>query len=161
MRLRERFHLALFESAADVAIYEIGPFRLDATTGVLVKAGVPAALGSRAVAVLTSLVKRANEYVSKASLMDTAWPGLVVEESNLSVQVSAIRRVLAQAPGGERWIETLPRRGYRFVGPVKELRESRPPEGSSVSARSNPPAPLRSFIGREREPATTPVLSMP
>jgi DNA-binding winged helix-turn-helix (wHTH) protein len=45
--------------------------------------------------------------------------GLAVEESNSPVQIAALRRVLSEAPGGDRWIETLPRRGYRFVGPVE------------------------------------------
>jgi predicted ATPase/DNA-binding winged helix-turn-helix (wHTH) protein len=130
-------------------IYEIGPFRLDAEAGVLTQAGVPVALGSRAVAVLTTLVEQSNEYVQKGAIMDTAWPGLVVEESNLAVQISAIRRVLAHAPGGERWIETLPRRGYRFVGPVIERPGDR--QGSRGNKRTNLPEPLTSFIGRERE----------
>jgi DNA-binding winged helix-turn-helix (wHTH) protein len=47
-----------------------------------------------------------------------AWPNQAVEESNLTVQIAALRRVLGQAPGGDRWIETMPRRGYRFIGPV-------------------------------------------
>jgi len=51
-------------------------------------------------------------------LIDAAWSGLVVEESNLTVQIAALRRVLGVEPGGDKWIETLPRRGYRFVGPV-------------------------------------------
>ena len=50
--------------------------------------------------------------------MEAAWPGLAVEDSNLTVQIAALRRALREVPGGERWIETLPRRGYRFVGPV-------------------------------------------
>jgi class 3 adenylate cyclase/tetratricopeptide (TPR) repeat protein len=50
--------------------------------------------------------------------MEAAWPGQAVEESNLTVQIAALRRVLREEPGGERWIETLPRRGYRFVGPM-------------------------------------------
>jgi hypothetical protein len=54
----------------------------------------------------------------KDTLIETAWTGLAVEESNLPVQIAALRRVLGEAPGGDRWIETLPRRGYRFVGPV-------------------------------------------
>jgi predicted ATPase/DNA-binding winged helix-turn-helix (wHTH) protein len=131
-------------------VYEIGPFRLDPEAGVLTHAGIPTALGSRAVAVLTALVERANEYVPKARIIDAAWPGVVVEESNLAVQISAIRRVLADA-GGERWIETLARRGYRFVGPVAERRDS-PAQGSARASRlSNLPEPLTSFIGRERE----------
>jgi predicted ATPase/DNA-binding winged helix-turn-helix (wHTH) protein len=130
-------------------IYEIGPFRLDAEAVVLTQAGVPVALGSRAVAVLTTLVERSNEYVQKGAIMDAAWPGVVVEESNLAVQISAIRRVLARAPGGEHWIETLARRGYRFVGPIVE--RSRDRQGSRSNMRTNLPEPLTSFIGRERE----------
>jgi predicted ATPase/DNA-binding winged helix-turn-helix (wHTH) protein len=131
-------------------IYEIGPFRLDVEAGVLTRAGVSVALGSRGVAVLTALVKRPGEYVQKGSILDAAWPGVVVEESNLAVQISAIRRVLARAPGGGRWIETLARRGYRFVGPVVEVR-AETGQGAPGSKRSNLPAPLTSFIGRERE----------
>jgi DNA-binding winged helix-turn-helix (wHTH) protein len=70
-------------------------------------------LGARAVAVLATLVKQPNEYVRKESILDAAWPGVVVEESNLAVQIFAIRRALAQAPGGEHWVETLASRGYR------------------------------------------------
>jgi predicted ATPase/DNA-binding winged helix-turn-helix (wHTH) protein len=129
--------------------YEIGPFRLDPAVGVLTQDGVPQPLGARGVAVLAVLVERANQYVSKAAMIDAVWPGLVVEESNLAVQVSAIRRVLAQASGGDRWIETLARRGYRFVGPVTEART---PKRERLSAeRSNLPEPLTSFVGRERE----------
>jgi len=130
-------------------VYEIGPFRLDPEAKVLTHAGVPTPLGARAVAVLATLVERPNEYVSKAQLVDTAWPGLVVEEGNLTVQISAIRRVLRAAPGGERWVETLARRGYRFVGPVTRLPDLR--LHGSASVRTNLPEPLTSFIGRERE----------
>ncbi len=129
--------------------YEIGPFHLDPALGVLTRAGVPQPLGARSVAVLAVLVRHANEYLSKAAIIEAAWPGLVVEESNLAVQVSAIRRVLAQAPGGERWIETLSRRGYRFVGPVAEA--APPGPARADRERSNLPSPLTSFVGRERE----------
>jgi len=64
------------------------------------------------------------------------------------VQVAAIRRVLAKVPGGDRWIETLARRGYRFVGPVSELPANR---AAGLSRRSNLPEALTSFVGRERE----------
>src|SRR6266851_5770137 len=52
------------------------------------------------------------------ALIEAAWPGQAVEDSNLTVQIAAIRRVLGAAPGGDGWIETMPRRGYRFVGPL-------------------------------------------
>src|SRR5262249_14851866 len=83
------------------------------------------------------------------AIIDAVWPGVVVEESNLSVQVSTIRRVLAQVSGGDRWVETLARRGYRFVGPVSEARA--PERERPSDERSNLPAPLTSFVGRERE----------
>src|SRR5215472_4316276 len=96
-----------------------GPFRLDVETEMLFRGAQPAALGKRAVAVLHALVERPGILVSKQALIEAAWPGLAVEDSNLSVQIAALRRVLGEEPGGERWIETLPRRGYRFVGPVR------------------------------------------
>jgi predicted ATPase/DNA-binding winged helix-turn-helix (wHTH) protein len=130
-------------------IYEIGPFRLDCDAGLLSQAGVPVALGSRAVAVLTALVDRANDCVPKSVIMDTAWPGVVVEESNLAVQILSIRRVFATTPGGAHWVETLARRGYRFVGPLLDLADDR--QGTRGSKRSNLPESLTSFIGRERE----------
>jgi adenylate cyclase len=75
-------------------------------------------LGRRAVAVLRALLERPGMPVSKDALMQAAWPGLAVEEGNLAVQIAALRRVLEEEPGEDRWIETLPRRGYRFVGSV-------------------------------------------
>jgi adenylate cyclase len=113
-------------------IHQIGPFRLDAETGIVFRNAEPLALGQRAVALLRVLVERAGAPVSKAALMDAAWSGLAVEESNLTAQIAALRRVFREEPGGERWIETLPRRGYRFVGPL--VATSNPPqeEGTEV-----------------------------
>ncbi len=123
-------------------VFEIGPFRLDPEAGALTHAGKPVGLGSRAVAVLGALVERANEYVTKASLIDAAWPDVIVEEANLAVQISSIRRVLAQVPGGEHWVETLARRGYRFVGPVTKLPALR--NGSGARHTRTPICPRRS-----------------
>ena len=130
--------------------YEIGPFQLDPEAGVLSRDGAPTALGARAVAVLKTLVEHANEFVPKGRILDAAWPNLVVEEANLAVQIGAIRRVLAQA-GGERWIETLAGRGYRFVGPVTKVASDRSPDAGGRAQRSTLPEALTSFIGRERE----------
>ena len=128
-------------------IYDLGPFRLDAKLGVLTRAGMPAPLGARAIAVLTVLVERAQQFVSKNELIDAAWQDVIVEESNLAVQIHAIRRVLSEAPGGEHWVETLAKRGYRFVGPVIAL----PDSSGRDSTRSNLPEPITSFVGRERD----------
>ena len=86
------------------------------------------ALGRRAVALLQALVERPGALVSKDALIEAAWSGQVVEDSNLPAQIAALRRALGEAPGGDRWIETMPRRGYRFVGPVIAR------EGNSVTA---------------------------
>ncbi len=101
--------------------YILGSFRLDDDAGILLHEGEPAPVGQRAVALLTELISRPGTLVSKEVLVEAAWPGLFVEESNLSVQIGALRRAFAAEPGAERWIETLPRRGYRYVGPVSRV----------------------------------------
>jgi adenylate cyclase len=98
--------------------YALGPFRLDTQSDLLCRGTEPAALGRRAIGLLRVLVERRGAVVSKDTLIDAAWSGQVVEENNLTVQIAALRRVLGEEPGGDRWIETMPRRGYRFVGPV-------------------------------------------
>ena len=84
----------------------------------LFRGSEPLALGRRALALLRALVERPGALVSKDALIEAAWPGQAVEESNLTVQIAALRKVLGEVPGGDRWIETMPRRGYRFIAPV-------------------------------------------
>ncbi len=126
-------------------VYRFGPFRLDTSVGSLTRDERPTGLGPRAVGVLQVLVARSNEYVSKSELLDAAWPGVVVEEANLAVQMSAIRRVLGQGSAEVR-IETLPRRGYRLLGTVTVQADAR-----VAGAPSNVPAELDSFVGRGAE----------
>ena len=73
-------------------IFEIGSFRLDAATGAVTRDGKPMPLGPRAVAVLATLVEHVNEFVTNAQIIDAAWPGVVVEEGNLAVDVWAAGR---------------------------------------------------------------------
>ena len=101
-----------------MTIYDLGPFRLDTQSDLLLRGSEPVALGRRALVLLRSFVEQRSAVVSKDALIEAAWPNRVVEESNLTVQIAALRRVLAEIPGGDRWIETVPRRGYRFIGPV-------------------------------------------
>jgi TolB-like protein/Tfp pilus assembly protein PilF len=128
-----------------------GLFRLDAESESLLRGAEPAKLGRRAVAVLRVLLQRSGEPVSKEALIEAAWPGLAVEENNLSVQISALRRVLGAEANGSVWIETLPRRGYRYIGPpiavvndVRTMSQKSPslPEKPSVAVLpfSNPSA---------------------
>jgi TolB-like protein len=104
------------------ATYRFGPFALDADTGALLLNGEPGMLGRRGAALLRLLLDRANSPVGKDALIEAAWPGLAVEDSNLTVQMAALRRAL-EPGGGARWIETLPRRGYRYAGPAVTRRD--------------------------------------
>src|SRR6516225_2486077 len=110
----------LGSDGAMATTHAFGPFRLDVDAEILFRGSEPLPVGKRAVAVLRVLVDRAGAPVSKDALIDAAWSGLAVEDSNLTVQIAALRRVLGVEPGGDKWIETLPRRGYRFVGPVSK-----------------------------------------
>ncbi|WP_246752895.1 winged helix-turn-helix domain-containing protein [Sinorhizobium sp. BG8] len=89
-------------------------------------------MGSRALEILTSLVERPGELVSKAELVARAWPDTFVEESNLKVNVAALRRALGDAVGDAQYIATVSGRGYRFVSPVR------------VSGQDGVPVPLKS-----------------
>src|ERR1700691_1859790 len=81
--------------------YKFGRFRLDPAVNIVFRDGVAQPLGKRAVAVLRVLIDRAGEPVSKSTLIEAAWDGLAVEDSNLTVQIGAIRRVLAAEQGGD------------------------------------------------------------
>lgn len=100
------------------AILEFGPFRLDGDAGILFHGAEPTPLGQRAVLLLALLVRRAGVPVPKDALIEAAWPAQAVDDSNLTVQIAAVRRTLADISGEAHWIETLPRRGYRYVGPA-------------------------------------------
>lgn len=127
-----------------------GRFRLDTARRVLLADGRPAKLRARAVDVLVALVERRDRVVSKEELLDLVWAGLVVEENNLQVHISALRKML-----GPEAIVTVPGRGYQFVAAV---------EGSSAgaghSARSPHPegAPLEARPSRTNLPANPPAL---
>jgi TolB-like protein/Tfp pilus assembly protein PilF len=115
-------------------IYEFGPFRLDADAEILFRGAEPIVLGQRAIALLRLLLERADVPVSKDALIEAAWPGLAIEDSNLTVQIAALRKVFEEAGGDDTWIETMPRRGYRYVGP-KVVTDS---SSTEASPRTSP-----------------------
>jgi DNA-binding winged helix-turn-helix (wHTH) protein/Flp pilus assembly protein TadD len=100
-------------------VYEFGPFRLDAEKAVLWRDDEIVSLTPKALALLHALVEAGGDVVPKADLMARVWPDTAVQEANLSVTVAALRRVLAKQEDGRSWVQTVPRRGYRFDGPVK------------------------------------------
>ena len=97
-------------AAAPPAAGTFGRFAILAAERRLLVDGVPVALGSRAFDLLAALVARRDRVVPKEELIDVVWPGLVVEDNNLQVQISALRKVL-----GAQAIATVPGRGYQFT----------------------------------------------
>jgi len=94
---------------------EFGPFRLDAAKRVLWRDGRVVPLPPKALDLLVALVEQRGDVVTKDELLKRVWPDTFVEEANLSVNVSALRKALGDGPGGRPYIETLSRRGYRFA----------------------------------------------
>src|SRR5258708_9835161 len=95
-----------------------GPFRPVPAQRLLLEGDTPVRLGSRAFDVLAALVERAGEVVGKEELRARAWPQTFVEEANLKMQVSALRRALGDGQGGHCYVVTVPGRGHNFFPPV-------------------------------------------
>ena len=108
--------------------YSFGPFRLDARECLLILDGKPVPLAPKAFEALLMLVENAGHLVDKDDLMRRLWPGTFVEEANVAKHVSLLRRILSEATNGREYIETVPKRGYRFVAEVREVEE---PEAGS------------------------------
>jgi TolB-like protein/DNA-binding winged helix-turn-helix (wHTH) protein len=117
-------------ASADALLFE--GFRLDQRRGCLLNqdedgAWHPVAIGSRALDVLAILAERQGALLSKEEIMAAAWPNTVVEDNNLSVQISALRRVLDRDRAEGSCIQTIPGRGYRFVASVMRTNSAAPP----------------------------------
>jgi pimeloyl-ACP methyl ester carboxylesterase/DNA-binding winged helix-turn-helix (wHTH) protein len=102
------------------AVYEFGPFRLERREHRLVREGRPIPLTGKAFDTLCVLIERHGTLVPKEDLMNAVWPEISVEENNLVRNISTLRTALGEKAGGQQYIETVPRIGYRFVAPVKE-----------------------------------------
>jgi len=113
--------------------FEFGPFRLDAAEGVLTRSGQLVLLNPKAAEILVVLVRHHGRLVSKEDLMKAVWPDAFVEDANLNVQISALRKVLEDSAEAPTYIETIPRRGYRFLCEVQEVQED--PAESPIERR--------------------------
>ena len=105
-------------AGATTSKISFGPFRLLPAQFLLLEGDKPVPLGSRAMHILTVLLERPGELVSKQELMARVWPNLFVEPANLTVHMSALRRRLRDGRDGNRFIINIPGRGYCFVAPV-------------------------------------------
>lgn len=106
-------------------VYEFAPFCLDTPKQLLLRDGERIPLTQKALAALTVLVERHGRTVTKEELMDRVWPGVAVEENNLSQCIFAIRRALGERPAEHRFILTVPGEGYCFVADVREVAATR------------------------------------
>ena len=120
----------------DRHLYEFGPFRLDVSERLLLRAGVRVPLTEKAFDTLVALVRRGGRLASKEELMAEVWPDTFVEENNLDKSVSAIRQALGEKASSPEYVETIRGRGYRFVARVSEARdESAGPSDGNLQAR--------------------------
>jgi DNA-binding winged helix-turn-helix (wHTH) protein/tetratricopeptide (TPR) repeat protein len=99
--------------------YRFGPFELRTRDYTLTRGGEAVHVTPKAFDTLRLLVERHGELVTKQALMEALWPDAMVEEANLSVQIAALRKVLGDSDGRGRYIETVPKRGYRFIADVE------------------------------------------
>src|ERR1700744_5504336 len=102
-------------------LYEFCRFRFDPENHLLECEGTPILLTPKAFEILLVLVRNGSRLTTKEELMRRVWPDSFVEEANLTVNISALRRQLGETPGGQQYIETVPKKGYRFAVPVTQI----------------------------------------
>jgi DNA-binding winged helix-turn-helix (wHTH) protein/tetratricopeptide (TPR) repeat protein len=136
-------------SVPNSPLYEFGPYRLHPEEQQLLREGKSVALTPKAFDVLVALVERAGRLVEKEELLEAVWPDAVVDESAIAQNIFAVRRALGQRDGGPTYIETVPRRGYRFVPNVKVFED----HGEELFVRQH----VRTTAPRERTLAVVPL----
>jgi predicted ATPase/DNA-binding winged helix-turn-helix (wHTH) protein len=133
-------------------MFSFGQFSLIPARQILLRNGIPMRVGSRALSILTALVERRGELVTRDELMAAAWPKLFVHESNLKVNMANLRRSLGDTQKEPTYVATVIGRGYRFVAPVEisapaNIDRTAEPEGAEFSGLP----PSREIIGRDEE----------
>jgi Tol biopolymer transport system component/DNA-binding winged helix-turn-helix (wHTH) protein len=124
-------------------VYEFGPYRLDVAERLLLRDGSPVPLTPKVFDTLLVLVENSGHLVEKDELMKRLWPDTFVEEVTLARNISDLRKALAEASNGQKYIDTVPKRGYRFIASVSEVYE----ESGKLSAEKA----TRSRLGIEEE----------
>lgn len=121
--------------------YSFGPFVLDPVEKRLLRDGNPLALPPKALETLLALVEHRGHVMEKGELLERVWPDTFVEEATLTQNIFTLRKALGDSPNGHEYIETVPKRGYRFVAAVKAM------QGQEVSTAARP-ATLRAMPQR-------------
>jgi DNA-binding winged helix-turn-helix (wHTH) protein/TolB-like protein/Tfp pilus assembly protein PilF len=120
--------------------YEFGRFRLKVAERVLLREGEPVPLTPKVFDILVTLIEHGGQVVAKDDLMKRVWPNTFVEEGNLTQNISLLRKALGETPGGVQFIETVPRRGYRFV--AETTHSTNGSDISKPAATAQPEAPV-------------------
>jgi len=113
--------------------YAFGRFRLNAEEGVLRHDGLPIALAPRVFATLLALVRRAGHVVPRETLVSEIWPETFVEDGNLTQNISILRKVLGTDDTGRPYLDTVPKRGYRFAAVVTRVDDGPMPVAAGPS----------------------------
>ncbi|HYG81276.1 MAG TPA: transcriptional regulator, partial [Pyrinomonadaceae bacterium] len=132
-------------SESTTQFYAFGPFLIDVTRRRLSRDGEPVPLKSKVFDLLLAMVEGRGRLLEKEELLKAVWPGQFVEEANLSVSVSALRKALGEKAGEHLYIVTIPGRGYRFVADVRAS------EGEDAAGAEAGPQAARAESGPEAE----------
>src|SRR2546426_12259856 len=128
-------------------IYEFDDFRVDTGQFLLARSGHMTPITPTVFRILLILLERAGQVVSKDELMRFVWPDSFVEEGNLNRNVSTLRKILEEKPCDHKYIETIPKTGYRFITPVRRV-DYQPPTGTPRKALN---VNVSHIVGRESE----------
>jgi eukaryotic-like serine/threonine-protein kinase len=122
-------------SLTEKGVYEFGDFRLDTRERALESAGRPLSIAPKALDLLIVLVENCGRIVDKQELMKKVWPDTFVEDNNLAFNISVLRKLFGESGASPRYIETIPKRGYRFIADVVRIPDE-------LSAMNGSPAPV-------------------
>jgi DNA-binding winged helix-turn-helix (wHTH) protein/TolB-like protein len=139
--------------------YEFGPFRLNPGERLLLREDRPVALSPKGFELLVFLVANHGRLLTKDQIFDAVWTGSFVEESNLTVSISALRRALGEKESDLQYIETVTKAGYRFIAPVKESESANGASQSHQEVESptaQPPRTKAFAAAAGRETSTLP-----
>jgi DNA-binding winged helix-turn-helix (wHTH) protein/TolB-like protein len=140
--------------------YEFGRFRLKTAERVLLREGELVPLTPKVFDILVTLVEHGGQVVAKDDLMKRVWPNTYVEEGNLTQNISLLRKALGESPGGAQFIETVPRRGYRFVADTSHVWSDKPAPVPQEAPASAPVVPIPSTTGQSASTTRTPLYAL-
>jgi TolB-like protein/DNA-binding winged helix-turn-helix (wHTH) protein/Flp pilus assembly protein TadD len=129
-------------------IYEFDCYRLDTEEKVLKRDGKAVQIPPKDLETLQALVERAGHIVEKDELLEKVWPGVFIEEGNLARHIFNLRQVLGEGPDGRQYIETVPKRGYRFVGLLEQHDE--PADAPDAALVASTPSQGAPHVSRRR-----------